>query len=128
VDVKIRQDSVTHRVLEEMWLKNRPVRTDELHRAASLHHPYLPGLLHELRFDGLVSLTYYLVVDDCGSAGPHWKLTERGQRLLGTLEPTWKSKPERRMKWIRATSQRSSPALRSRAITPAPCPAPSGAR
>ena len=78
--------STTHRVLTELAERDRPVRVDEVRRAARVSPPVLRGLLHELRFDNLTTVRFYLTDSPFGSDDiSWWTITETGRRVLDEI-------------------------------------------
>ena len=82
----IRRGSVTYRVLSELAERDRPVRVDEVRKATRLPPLILRGLLHELRFDDLTSVKFYLTDSGFGDDVSWWKITETGRRVLDEVE------------------------------------------
>lgn len=83
----IRRGSVTHRVLAELAEVDRPVKAQELRRVTRLPAASLRGLLHELRYDNLTSVKFYLTDSPFGSDDVSWwKITETGRKVLEHVE------------------------------------------
>jgi hypothetical protein len=82
----IQHGSPTYRVLIELAERDRPVKVDEMLKAARLPPPVLRGLLHELRFDRLTSVKFYLTDSGFGDDVSWWKITPAGRRVLDEVE------------------------------------------